>query len=45
MVATKNFKPGELIIREDPLVVGPCTTTNVQCLGCYKILENDEYFK
>ncbi|KAF5291492.1 hypothetical protein FQR65_LT01804 [Abscondita terminalis] len=46
MVAARNFKPGAIILSETPLVVGPLTNCEVQCLGCYKILsENGKYYK
>lgn len=42
MVAKNDIKKGKIIIRENPLVVGPCVGGRIQCLGCYKNLENDE---
>lgn len=39
IVAKKDIIPGEVIISEEPLVVGPCTDCKVLCLGCYKDLE------
>ncbi|XP_030757180.1 SET domain-containing protein SmydA-8-like isoform X2 [Sitophilus oryzae] len=46
IVARKDIRPGEIIISEQPLVVGPCTDCRVQCLGCYKNLESeDKIFK
>ncbi|KAF5288755.1 hypothetical protein FQA39_LY15246 [Lamprigera yunnana] len=46
MVAARDFKPGAIILSETPLVVGPLTNCEVQCLGCYKILhENGSYYK
>ncbi|KAK4874047.1 hypothetical protein RN001_013407 [Aquatica leii] len=46
MVAARDFKPGAVILSETPLVVGPLTNCEVQCLGCYKILcENGKYYK
>ncbi|RZB38993.1 msta, isoform B-like [Asbolus verrucosus] len=39
MVSKKNLKPGDIILSEEPIVVGPCTGCKVQCLGCYKPLE------
>lgn len=41
MVSKKEIRPGEVIIAEEPLIVGPCTDCKVQCLGCYKNLENE----
>ncbi|KAF7285495.1 hypothetical protein GWI33_010593 [Rhynchophorus ferrugineus] len=43
IVARKDIHPGEVIITEQPLVVGPCTDCKVQCLGCYRDLENEQY--
>ncbi|XP_044252452.1 SET domain-containing protein SmydA-8-like [Tribolium madens] len=40
MVSRKNLKPGDIILSEAPLVIGPCTGCKVQCLGCYKPLES-----
>ncbi|EFA08507.1 SET domain-containing protein SmydA-8 [Tribolium castaneum] len=40
MVSRKNLKPGDVILSEAPLVIGPCTGCKVQCLGCYKTLES-----
>ncbi|XP_050298611.1 SET domain-containing protein SmydA-8-like [Anthonomus grandis grandis] len=44
IVSKKDIRPGEVIISEGPLVVGPCTDCKVQCLGCYKNLENEKKF-
>ncbi|XP_066249771.1 SET domain-containing protein SmydA-8-like isoform X1 [Euwallacea similis] len=43
IVSKKEIKPGEVIISEEPLVVGPCTSCKVQCLGCYRDLENKDH--
>ena len=32
--ATKNLNPGDIVYREDPLVVGPNQETGPICLGC-----------
>ncbi|XP_018323549.1 SET domain-containing protein SmydA-8-like [Agrilus planipennis] len=46
MVAARYFEPGEIIVSETPLVVGPCTGCKVQCLGCYQTLnQKDKYHK
>ncbi|CAG9767203.1 unnamed protein product [Ceutorhynchus assimilis] len=42
IVSKKEIKPGEIIITEEPLVIGPCTDCKVQCLGCYKDLEKEQ---
>lgn len=45
MVAKKDIEPGEIILSEPPIVVGPCTDCKVQCLGCYKNLEEQAFVK
>ncbi|KAL1494356.1 hypothetical protein ABEB36_009968 [Hypothenemus hampei] len=42
MVSKKDIRPGEIIVSEEPLVVGPCSNCKVQCLGCYQNLEHQE---
>ena len=34
MVAVRDIKPMELILRENPVVVGPYTQTTPQCVEC-----------
>ena len=36
LVATRDLKPGELVISETPLVLGPQAVTIPICLACYK---------
>ena len=36
MVATRDIEPLELILTEDPAVVGPYSKTSVGCLQCFK---------
>lgn len=36
MVASRDIKPGELIVKESPVVVGPRIDSVPLCLGCYK---------
>ncbi|KAL7635177.1 UNVERIFIED_CONTAM: hypothetical protein RMT77_014163 [Armadillidium vulgare] len=36
LVATRDFKKGEVIFKDDPLVVGPKQITEPICLSCYK---------
>ena len=36
LVATRDLKPGEMIISETPLVIGPQAVTIPVCLACYK---------
>lgn len=38
LVATRNIKPGEVILQELPLIKGPAQITAPVCLGCYKLL-------
>ncbi|XP_044760063.1 SET domain-containing protein SmydA-8-like isoform X2 [Coccinella septempunctata] len=42
MVAKNDIKAGKIIIRENPLVVGPCVGGKIQCIGCYKNLEDED---
>lgn len=35
LVANKDLKAGDLIIEEQPLVVGPCAESQPVCLGCH----------
>jgi len=36
LVATRDLKPGEMVISETPLVIGPQAVTIPICLACYK---------
>lgn len=36
LVATRDLKPGEMVISETPLVLGPRAVTIPLCLACYK---------
>lgn len=36
LVATRDLKPGEMVISETPLVLGPQAVTIPLCLACYK---------
>lgn len=36
-VATRDIKPGEIVLREHPLVVGPSQATPPVCVGCFKV--------
>jgi len=40
LVATRDLKPGEMIISETPLVMGPQAVTIPVCLACYKPATN-----
>ncbi|XP_070506795.1 SET domain-containing protein SmydA-8-like [Chironomus tepperi] len=43
MVAKRDIKPGEIILREKPIVIGPKTISNVLCLGCHQSLYGNYY--
>ncbi|XP_037931135.1 SET domain-containing protein SmydA-8 [Teleopsis dalmanni] len=36
--AKRNIKPGEIILRESPLIYGPKISCAPTCLGCHKLL-------
>jgi len=36
IIATRDLKPGELILTESPLAIGPPAVTPPLCLACYK---------
>lgn len=36
-VATRNIKPGEILLREMPLVIGPSQQSGPVCVGCLKV--------
>lgn len=38
MIAIRDIKPGELILREKPAILGPKTVSTAACLGCNKSL-------
>ncbi|XP_017484626.1 PREDICTED: protein msta-like isoform X1 [Rhagoletis zephyria] len=39
VVANRDLKAGELLITEEPLVIGPCVSADAVCLGCYMPVE------
>lgn len=43
MIATRDIKPGEIILKEKPCVIGPKTVSQVLCLGCHKQLPSISY--
>lgn len=46
LVAKRTIRPGELIICEEPIVIGPSSETDCSCLGCYiPLLPSDDNFK
>lgn len=38
LAASRDIKPGEVILKEKPLVVGPRVDSDPVCLACYKPL-------
>ena len=36
IIATRDLKPGELILTESPIVIGPQAVSPPVCLACYK---------
>jgi hypothetical protein len=36
-VATRDIKPGEIVLRESPLVFGPSQATPPVCVGCLQV--------
>lgn len=48
MIAKRDIKPGEIILREKPAIVGPKMLSFVSCLGCHKTLipeSNKDFYK
>lgn len=48
MIAKRDIKPGEIILREGPCVIGPKIMSHVLCLGCLKAINppsSDDYYK
>lgn len=44
LIATRHIKAGEIIMKKNPLVIGPKIASFPTCLGCHKKLETDERF-
>ena len=44
LVSSRKIKPGEVIIQEDPLVLGPYTRSKPQCLNCCKLIDSKKRF-
>jgi MYND finger len=42
-VATRNIKPGEIVLREAPLIIGPSQVTGPVCVGCLKVTCDTAY--
>ena len=36
VVATRDIKPGEIILKEKPIIIGPKQKSTLLCLGCHK---------
>lgn len=43
MIASRDIKTGEIILKEKPCVIGPKTVSHVTCLGCHKQLLGNFY--
>ncbi|KAL1497859.1 hypothetical protein ABEB36_008743 [Hypothenemus hampei] len=43
LVATRDIKPGEIIIQEPPLLIGPSQVTVPICLGCNKAIDVEKF--
>ncbi|KAF7283536.1 hypothetical protein GWI33_000340 [Rhynchophorus ferrugineus] len=43
LVATRDFKPGEIILKEAPLIWGPTQETVPVCLGCGVAINENKY--
>lgn len=44
LIAKRDIKPGEVIIREVPYVVGPKITSYPMCLGCHKTISSAGFY-
>lgn len=50
MIAKRDIKAGEIILREKHLVMGPKVISRVVCLGCHKLItssltKNNDFYK
>lgn len=48
MIANRDIKPGEIILRENSCVFGPKITSHPMCLGCLRTiipLDATDYYK
>lgn len=43
MIAKRDIRAGEVILRETPCVLGPKITSYVLCLGCHKTIDPPDY--
>ncbi|KAL3272715.1 hypothetical protein HHI36_014177 [Cryptolaemus montrouzieri] len=41
LLSTKSIKSGETIFKERPLIYGPCQVTVPVCLGCFKVIDEN----
>lgn len=44
LVATRNIKPGEIIMKKAPVLIAPKIASFPMCLGCHKRLVSEEDF-
>ena len=44
IIATRDLKPGELILAEAPLVIAPMAVTPPVCLVCYKPVDGRQKY-
>lgn len=42
-VATRNIKPGEIVLKEAPLVIGPSQATPPVCVGCLQVKKGKNF--
>nr|XP_049702787.1 SET domain-containing protein SmydA-8 isoform X1 [Helicoverpa armigera]XP_049702791.1 SET domain-containing protein SmydA-8 isoform X1 [Helicoverpa armigera]XP_049702794.1 SET domain-containing protein SmydA-8 isoform X1 [Helicoverpa armigera] len=45
LVANRDIRPGEVIVEEPAIAVGPCTGCGLICLGCYRELDETSLTK
>ncbi|CAF4877795.1 unnamed protein product [Pieris macdunnoughi] len=45
VVASRDIKPGEVIVEAPALAVGPCSGCGLICLGCYRELDENNIYK
>lgn len=44
MIARRDIKPGDVILRENPFILGPKITSHPMCLGCLKTIPQPRDF-
>ncbi len=45
VIATRDIQPGEVIMEEPPVTVGPKQYSSIICIGCYKQVINYNHYK